>query len=389
MFFSSEKIEKLEREIKELRVENSQLNQTISTLNNQKSSLEHENSSLQKNIQNLNSTITTQKSKNIEIENNNTDIEVLEELEELFCYENDHLKTGLTDIQNELAESTATAKDSIKRVEDLTDLQNDTKNHLTNMVSEIDGLSKSSVSVSQIIGNLDSNAKEITKAVGMINEIVLQINILSLNASVEAASAGEAGKGFAVVAQEVKNLATKTSEAATYIENIVKSVQKSVASTNARFDTMSKNIEQITSITDTFNIDINGMFDVTAETFSDISFMTDRVFMSLAKLDHVIWKVNTYLSVAQKSEAFNFVDHKNCRLGKWYSSGDGKEFFSSTPSFKKLDRPHSLVHNGTHKVFEDIHSDDFNYRDVLQHFKEMEAASAEVFKILDRILKER
>jgi methyl-accepting chemotaxis protein len=61
----------------------------------------------------------------------------------------------------------------------------------------------------------------INDAISVIDQIAFQTNILSLNAAVEAATAGEAGKGFAVVAQEVRNLASRSAEAAKEIKTIV------------------------------------------------------------------------------------------------------------------------------------------------------------------------
>jgi len=61
----------------------------------------------------------------------------------------------------------------------------------------------------------------INQSISVIDQIAFQTNILSLNAAVEAATAGEAGKGFAVVAQEVRNLATRSADAAKEIKNIV------------------------------------------------------------------------------------------------------------------------------------------------------------------------
>ncbi|MDD2887285.1 MAG: methyl-accepting chemotaxis protein [Aliarcobacter sp.] len=66
----------------------------------------------------------------------------------------------------------------------------------------------------------------ITDAISIIDQIAFQTNILSLNAAVEAATAGEAGKGFAVVAAEVRNLASRSAEAAKEIKSIVENATK-------------------------------------------------------------------------------------------------------------------------------------------------------------------
>ncbi len=73
----------------------------------------------------------------------------------------------------------------------------------------------------QAMDVINEKVNAINEAIAIIDQISFQTNILSLNAAVEAATAGEAGKGFAVVAQEVRNLASRSAEAANEIKALV------------------------------------------------------------------------------------------------------------------------------------------------------------------------
>ena len=102
-------------------------------------------------------------------------------------------------------------------------------NQTTSKMANYGDKLKESIKVGQDLANktvasmedINKQALSISEAITVIDQIAFQTNILSLNAAVEAATAGEAGKGFAVVAGEVRNLASRSADAANEIKRIV------------------------------------------------------------------------------------------------------------------------------------------------------------------------
>lgn len=79
----------------------------------------------------------------------------------------------------------------------------------------------------ETMNHLVELSKEIEQVMHTIRNIAEETNLLSLNASIEAARAGDAGRGFAVVAHEVRKLADNSSQAANHVQSMISKIQES------------------------------------------------------------------------------------------------------------------------------------------------------------------
>ena len=258
-----------------------------------------------------------------------------------------------------------------------------------------DGIQKLSTlmeDASRLMQSLGERGDAISSVVTLINDIAEQTNLLALNAAIEAARAGEQGRGFAVVAGEVKKLAERTSKATSEIRTVVETMQneitesrKSTEEIHAIVGDTSKSISDFGEKLASFQGNASrGVFEVL-----DVS---NRIFVTLAKIDHVVFKNNVYAFLLGKSDSYKPIDFHSCRLGKWYYEGIGKRRFSTVPSYRRLEGPHSIVHDEANGLVAECGhglKGTCTLAEIEARIRRIEAASTDVGGCLDRMVEEK
>lgn len=143
----------------------------------------------------------------------------------------------------------------------------------SNAVDAMNRVQESSAESYQGLEKVMEFSSSITSILSIIQSISQQTNLLSLNASIEAARAGDAGKGFAVVANEIRKLADESGKSSKEISEIIKGVLESVEVLKHVSEESSKNVVKGIEVIER----VNGSVDSIVEQMEDVNMQVQEV----------------------------------------------------------------------------------------------------------------
>ncbi|HHX17606.1 MAG TPA: methyl-accepting chemotaxis protein [Clostridium sp.] len=202
--------------------------------------------------------------------------------------------------------------DDINKVEEdmkfVAETANGTKELSQNSLNVVEALnekaSQTSCASDQVIKNINNLSKDmeqIVKITKTISTIADQTNLLSLNASIEAAKAGEAGRGFSVVANEVKKLADQSKESSREIKFIIDDILQKTNDTTKVADNANKFMEEQMNIVKETDSSLKSIYKSMESLMERVDNVSQSIKSALDSKENVLESIENISAISEET----------------------------------------------------------------------------------------
>ncbi|MBF0463965.1 MAG: HAMP domain-containing protein [Nitrospirae bacterium] len=206
----------------------------------------------------------------------------------------------VVDIARNASDMAASAANTLK-------VANDGSSIVEKTGKEVKEISKTVLSLFDVINSLGERSKQIGEIISVIKDIADQTNLLALNAAIEAARAGEQGRGFAVVADEVRKLAERTGKSTTEISGMINSIQEETTKAIKSVQDGTKSVETGVKLAEQAKMSL----DKIVETAGNLHSMVQHIATSTEEMSTVSGTISEDISaVAVISDETSGHSHK-------------------------------------------------------------------------------
>ncbi|MGE4294578.1 MAG: methyl-accepting chemotaxis protein [Campylobacterales bacterium] len=295
---------------------------------------------------------------------------------------------GLMVIQEDLKEGMQNLQNIASRSRDTADKANESLQGIRSVATNLSELLERIDRAGESIISLNERTREITSVVNLIKDIADQTNLLALNAAIEAARAGEHGRGFAVVADEVRKLAERTQKATGEIAVSIQTLQQEAGDISNGAESMTELARASGESIEEFRGTLEGFNHDAGETAHQAGALENLTHVTLAKLDHIIFKSNIYSSIFHTKPKENLDGgFAQSRLGRWIDTVAKTRFKAETALREARaagEQVHAMAEANMGFIVPKARVVE-NRGAIVENFTRMEGASDRLFESLDKL----
>lgn len=183
-----------------------------------------------------------------------------------------------------------------QKMQETVDVSQKGKADMQNVSSAMQDINESVMKLQEAIDKVGQASEEITNITNVIGNIADETNLLSLNASIEAARAGDAGRGFAVVATQIGQLAQTSADSVHNIEALISEINSLVKDAVSQAGDSAKSINSSSEL-------VNGALQTFDNIFENIDMVSSLVQEMISQVEQVDGVASNVAAISQEQAA--------------------------------------------------------------------------------------